>query len=520
MGLWNLYFIAKLTLFAGDYTGFHPWQNLAFAAFLLLPMHRPALQIAHRLSALCLGIVLAYHESFLPPASRLWTQLGELSAFSPAYLLELTGRLISPAWAAGLLVMAIVLWLASRWLRVTSFVVIALLAMPLVMRSTSPASVDPLMAAGTGQCDADTTLAEAATPTQFEARTADFFRSEANRLVRFPQMSPAAGVDVVFLHICSLAWSDLRGAELAEHRLFSQFDVVFDRFNTAASYSGPAALRLLRGNCGQTAHADLYQPAPPHCYTFNALEQTGFRTQALLNHDGHFGDFAADLRRLGALNAEMQDNRGARVEMLSFDQSPIRDDYDTLARWWQQRQKLADPRVALYYNTISLHDGNRLPGARGDSVRSYPLRLRNLLDDVSGFLKLVESSGRRAVVVFVPEHGAALHGDGTQLAGLREIPNASITNAPVGVAMVGLNAGRSGVPALVQSESSYLGLMELVSRGLTVANGAAQPDFAALTADLPETPFIAENESLLVMGVGERYFTRSDDRGWLAYGGE
>ncbi|WP_162232371.1 cellulose biosynthesis protein BcsG, partial [Methylogaea oryzae] len=37
MGIWNYYFIAKLALFLGKYIGFHLWENLAFAALLLLP---------------------------------------------------------------------------------------------------------------------------------------------------------------------------------------------------------------------------------------------------------------------------------------------------------------------------------------------------------------------------------------------------------------------------------------------------------------------------------------------------
>ena len=43
----------------------------------------------------------------------------------------------------------------------------------------------------------------------------------------------------------------------------------------------------------------------------------------------------------------------------------------------------------------------------------------------------LEASGRRAVVVLVPEHGAALRGDSAQIAGLREIPTPAITLVPV-----------------------------------------------------------------------------------------
>jgi hypothetical protein len=73
--------------------------------------------------------------------------------------------------------------------------------------------------------------------------------------------------------------------------------------------------------------------------------------------------------------------------------------------------------VALYYNTVTLHDGNRLPDKRLTSIESYPLRLKTLLDDVDRIIDTISKSGRKAVVIFVPEHGAALRGDRTRSRG-------------------------------------------------------------------------------------------------------
>ncbi|MCR3901195.1 cellulose biosynthesis protein BcsG, partial [Klebsiella variicola] len=67
--------------------------------------------------------------------------------------------------------------------------------------------------------------------------------------------------------------------------------------------------------------------------------------------------------------------------------------------------------VALYYNTISLHDGNRVVGSALSSIDSYPQRATKLMNDVDRLSDLIAASGRRAVIVFVPEHGAALRGD-------------------------------------------------------------------------------------------------------------
>lgn len=111
----------------------------------------------------------------------------------------------------------------------------------------------------------------------------------------------------------------------------------------------------------------------------------------------------------------------------AFDGSPVRDDYETLAAWYAQRASIAGP-VALYYNTISLHDGNRLPNSSLSSIDSYPLRVNKLMSDFDRFADLIASSGRRAVIVFVPEHGAALRGDANQVAGLREIPTPRIVH--------------------------------------------------------------------------------------------
>ena len=105
--------------------------------------------------------------------------------------------------------------------------------------------------------------------------------------------------------------------------------------------------------------------------------------------------------------------------------------------WWQRRRGMKAPRVALYYNTISLHDGNRLPEA-GGWLRSYPRRARRLLDDLDRFIAELESSGAHAIVVVIPEHGAAYHATPGGIAGLRQMPGPDVTRVPVGVRLVGL----------------------------------------------------------------------------------
>ncbi len=133
----------------------------------------------------------------------------------------------------------------------------------------------------------------------------------------------------------------------------------------------------------------------------------------------------------------------------SFDDSPIYDDYSVLSRWWRERAANLAPRVVLYYNTISLHDGNKAQGDHASS--SYAARLARFTNDMGRVLDELRKSGRRMIVLFVPEHGAAVRGDRRQIPGLREIPTPAITRVPVGVVL--LNAAQS--PARVQQRVDY-----------------------------------------------------------------
>lgn len=155
-----------------------------------------------------------------------------------------------------------------------------------------------------------------------------------------------------------------------------------------------------------------------------------------MNHDGHFDNFFELVsQNLAVPGLKPVMPTTADVAMRGFDDSPILSDRQVLFNWFNQRTKEAPP-AALYYNTISLHDGNRLPNSSLSSLQSYPQRLNTLLTDVQAFIQLIAASQRPAVVMFVPEHGAAVEGDEWQMAGLREIPAPGIVRVPVGVKLV------------------------------------------------------------------------------------
>src|SRR5580693_9405700 len=95
MGLWSAYFLAKLLLYALGYIDFHPWENLAFAAFAALAPGNARQRFAKNLIAVPVAILLLYHDSWLPPITQALSQAQNLRAFTASYLLELAGRLIS-----------------------------------------------------------------------------------------------------------------------------------------------------------------------------------------------------------------------------------------------------------------------------------------------------------------------------------------------------------------------------------------------------------------------------------------
>jgi cellulose synthase operon protein YhjU len=301
--------------------------------------------------------------------------------------------------------------------------------------------------------------------------------------------------------------------------LFSRFDYVFQNFSSAASYSGPAAIRVLRASCGQEPHKGLYDPAPPECHLFSELAQAGYTPQALLNHNGRFDDFRGTVvREIGVPGVTIPPNDGLPTFMREFDGSSLVDDYDVLARWYKQRITQNGGPVALYYNTVSMHDGNRLPDSKLTSLQSYPVRLQRLLGDVDKLIDLVAQSGRKAAIVFIPEHGAALRGEDNQIAGMREIPTPNIVHVPVGVKLIGLPAGseNAGGVVTIEAPTSYLALAQLLSN--LVANSpfrAGAPPLSQYVANLPQTRLVGENEGTVAMTTPSGYVIHTPDGVWV-----
>lgn len=466
-----------------------------------------------QIAAVAIAVPLLARELHAPPLARLAEAAREVATFRADYWLEILPRLLPPMLLLTVAGVLIVYFVVNRWLRVATFVIAALIAMPLWQAGSGWAT---RVAQATTAQGGTATAARAGQPEDYNAALATFRAQESQRQVAFGHLGsdPAAQFDVIVVHVCSLSWDDLDAAKLRNHPMLSRFDYLFTNFSTAASYSGPAAIRVLRASCGQEAHADLYKPAPQQCHLFAQLASAGYTVQSLLNHDGHFDNFLQVIRdNIGVPGAPLVSNEAAPVAMHAFDGSAIKDDYATLANWYAQRASVAGP-VALYYNTISLHDGNRVVGSALTSIDSYPQRAAKLMSDVDRLADLIAQSGRRAVIVFVPEHGAALRGDRNQVAGLREIPTPRIVHGPVGVRLVGF-AGDHGTTTVIDQPTSFLALAQLLSN--LVSNSPFKPGvtLAQYAADLPRTRMVGENEGTVTMQTAAGYAVKTPDGVWI-----
>ncbi|CAE6922076.1 Cellulose biosynthesis protein BcsG [Vibrio sp. B1ASS3] len=523
LGWWNIYFIAKVALFLQGIIDFHPLENFALLLFILLPVPVRALNVLRHVISVIIAAWLLHYDSFLPPLERLWAQAGQLMQFEFSYLVELMGRFISVQALLGLFALCAAYFILSKFLRVSVFVVIAMIYVSIPKTPQGSVTVETTQPAPPATTEVAKTTQPQVTEINEESlnsMTADFFAKEASRRVSFsPDSAQDAPFDLLFLSICSVAWDDIEIAGMADHPLFKEFDVMFDNFSAATSYSGPAVVRLLRASCGQQEHSKLFEPAPKQCYLFDNLKDLGFNENLLMNHNGVFDSFLELIKKDGDLKTNLMSQEGFKPYQKSFDGSSIFRDKQVLDDWWQQRIKSDDEKVVALYNTISLHDGNRIINANSTtSMVSYKKRLKNLLDDLYSFFQELKASKRNIVVALVPEHGAGMRGDRMQISGMREIPAPTIVHTPVGIKVFGEGIQRQGDTKHVKAPSSYLALSQLVSNILEqniYEKKSFSPD--ELAGNLPETQVVAQNSGSTVIEVNGKYYVSLDGSSWIEY---
>ena len=538
LGGWNFYFLVKFALLWAGYLNFHPMLNLVFLAFLLVPIPREKLHRIRHWIAIPLGFALFWHDTWLPGPESIFSQGSQIAGFSASYIWDLIVRFIN--WSmVGAFFVLLVLWLfISQWLRVTVFVsamVVWLAVSPLLPAFTLWPSGQPTTAAATtaqantganAAAGAASSPANSDIPPQTEPPTSAnltnwlnaFYAAEQKRKTPFPDQPPADAqpFDLLVINICSLSWSDIEAAGLMDHPLWKHFDIVFKNFNSATSYSGPAAVRLLRASCGQLSHTNLYQPSGADCYLFENLAKLGFNQQLMLGHNGLFGDFLKELRSLGGMQSPLMDQTGLPVSLQAFDGSPVYEDLAVLNRWLKTEEASSNPRNATFYNTLPLHDGNHFPGQ--SKTADYKVRAQKLFDDLDNFFTELEKSGRKVMVVVVPEHGGALKGDKMQVSGLRDIPSPSITNVPTAVKFFGMKAPHEGAPIIIDQPSSYLAVSELVVRALDGKMFSEDSvNWQQYVANLPQSAAVSENANAIVIQYQGKPYVQLNGGSWVPY---
>lgn len=206
--------------------------------------------------------------------------------------------------------------------------------------------------------------------------------------------------------------------------------------------------------------------------------------------------------------------------VLAFDGSRVGRDGDYLRTWWKKRIEQSGPAVAYYYNSITLHDGNRFTNSNLNSLESYPLRLERMLNDLQSVLGEIKRSDRKALVLVVPEHGAGLTGEYGQLVGLRELPTPAITKVPVFGYWIapGYVASPSG-PVTVKQPTSYTALGELLNRWMVLpVEQQLSPAWPVLLNDLPSTRFVSQQGKITVMESQSSYWMKAPGTAWKILG--
>lgn len=480
---WSLYFIATALLGLMGLLALEPAPLFALAVFQFPRL--PRLWSHLRLTvSVVLASTLLYWQSSLPGLPAILDKLRALAGFSLNYWMELLARLDAGKWLLGLIVGLAAYLLISKRLRVSVLALLLLGFSALITGSR----------AGPDDAGLHDIIAR---------DVEDYYQAEAQRQVLFDR-NQTDKQDVLIVQVCSMGWADLRRFGLDTHPLWRKLDVLMTRFNSGTSYSNPAALRLLRGACGHSRHADLYTDAAATCYLGEQLKAAGYKTDILMNHTGEYSNFLEEVIRLGRFSQTVA-HIPAPVLYRGFSGPAVLDDEAILNKWWRERSASAESR-ATYYNTISLHDGNHPIDQQHEasSVEDYPLRAKRLLDSLQNLLVRMEASGKKAIVVIVGEHGAALAENAHHLEGLREIPAPDVTLVPAGIKLIGF---RKQPQRSIETPTSYPELTSILSQA---------------SSGLPITPpreahpkFMAENLGKQVFGQNGSLYIRDEQKQWV-----
>lgn len=525
-GLWNVYFIAKFALAFAGYLNLNLFYNALLFAWVVLPIRNRALNAIRTLIALAAGFSLIYSESWLPSVESIMANAGNVADFSLLYIAQLAVEAVNfKMVGCGFLILVSYLFIRD-WVRVTALTVVymawlavspllpSLLSQPATSCEGSVVAKNEEAPQNNAKGPAQSGASDSASINKWlEA----FYAHEKSRQTEFPiSIADKTPFDILLINICSLATDDLEVSGLTDHPVLKNFDIYFDKFNSATAYSGPATMRLLSASCGQSEHTALYDGRRPDCELLTRLQALGYEQSLFMDHAGKFDSYIESLQSRVGLAASLSSQKSYKVRYMGFDDEPIYDDADVFNAWLKSvKASTPEHRSATLMNLIALHDGNRLPGA--SKSLDFKPRAQVLLDQIGELMTNIQASGRRVMVIVVPEHGAAVRGDKIQMARLRDIPSPHLTRIPVMVKYFG--AKEAIKPVHVTEETSYLALSELISRSLDakIFTGESDKTVRAITTDLPQTYAVSENANAAVIKFGNKHFVRLNKGEWLPY---
>lgn len=527
------YFLFKFGLYFMNLSGFDFALNLVLFLLCLFSIRVKSLNKIYKTFLIIFGLVLLYHDSYLPMLSPqvVYEEKGIAGVF------ELLSTFISDYFDFSYLGIFILVFIAvffiNDFLKVTTIVVICFITVAClnisalsVAKESKSQSVENVVA---DSADIPPQIGTADSQ-GVENYLQTFLELERQRIVTMPSTLPEnfTPFDIVIVNICSMATDDIEASNLLKHPLFRTFDFSFDTFNSVSSYSTPSSLRLLRSNCGQMTEAQMYKERRSECELITSVEQLGYQSEVYFDHNGKYGDYLKTLHDLGGLNENIHDLSKLAVKYNAFDGSAIRSDSDLFKAYVNNIARNGNVNNITFMNLLSLHDGNRLAGEK--KSQSYAPRLKLLLDNLEDFIKDIKDSNRNTLFIMVPEHGAAIRGDKMQIAKLREIPTDKITRIPVGVSFLGAerNAVGGGTSKAHKTQRikgfySYLAISEIVKRSIEDNVFAKNEEdsktdkIADVFYDLPQTAFIAESTNAYYMNFQHQDFYKLKGEHWEKY---
>ena len=471
-------------------------------------------------------------ESWLPGPQSIIANTSGIAGFSVNYVVQLVWDFINPQMIGWGVVIVLGDHLLRDFVRITTITALYmafLIVQPLFMQPAAPVRAPHVLAQAESPKTQAEILAEANSVQTSDAVAASeevqnwyqtFLDYEKERMVQFPTGISARDTpfDIIILNICSLSNDDLEAANLQNHKVFGRFNIRFDNFNSATSYSGPAALRLLTGACGQPSHDALYSARRPDCEVMNRLDSLGFKQHLFLDHSGAYDNYLNTMRTQAGLTAPFE-QRKFPLKYMSFNNEEIADTLSVMRHWTRVMNRDKQARTVSLFNFIALHDGNRLP--LHSRWEAFEPRAKRFLDDLDTFINELEKGKRKVLLLVVPEHGAAVRGDRIQTPRLRDIPSRRITQVPVLAKFIGLK-DLPKTQIHVSGSSSYLALTTLIGRTIETnffAKSAGAVPLETLVKDLPQTHMVSENGQAAVLEYKGRDYLKLNRGKWEPYGG-